>query len=165
MIFWFIQFSLNRYRSSPILIENISYFLEWTFSIRFYNSIEFSSVPGCQQRWLTRSLLLFITVPRCFTPPYIVGSGCPVSRDISGCPVSRDISGSSVSRDIAGPFSPTFFFFSIQQNWRLLAVIIDLKIYIHFCILHLSQWIIYKLFVFFLQIFGKTMYIEIIGLQ
>jgi hypothetical protein len=156
VIFWFIQFSLNRYRSSPILIENISYFLEWTFSIRFYNSIEFSSVLGCQQRWLTRSLLLFITVPRCFTPPYIVGSGCPVSRDISGCPVSRDI---------AGPFSPPFFFFSIQQNWRLLAVIIDLKIYIHFCILHLSQWIIYKLFVFFLQIFGKTMYIEIIGLQ
>ena len=102
MIFWFIQFSLNRYRSSPILIESISYVLEWTFSVRFYNSIEFSSVAGCQQRWLTRSLLLFITVPRCFKPPYIVGSGCPVSRDISGCPVSRDISGSPVSRDISG---------------------------------------------------------------
>jgi hypothetical protein len=38
VIFCFIQFSLNspiRYRSSSILIENISYFLEWTFSVRF----------------------------------------------------------------------------------------------------------------------------------
>ena len=44
------------------------------------------------------------------------------------------------------------------------------KKYIHFCILHLSQWIIYKLFIFVIYFFsykscGKAMYIEIIGLQ
>jgi hypothetical protein len=48
VIFCFIHFSLNssiRYRSSPILIENISNFPEWAFSVRFYNPIKLSSVP------------------------------------------------------------------------------------------------------------------------
>jgi hypothetical protein len=55
------------------------HFPEWAFSVRFYNPIKLSSVPGCQQRWPT----LFSTVPRClkcFITPYIVGSGCPVKR-------------------------------------------------------------------------------------
>ena len=53
----FFSFSLNssnKYRSSPIFIENISSFPEWTFSVRFYNPIKFSSVPGCQQRVTAR---------------------------------------------------------------------------------------------------------------
>ena len=56
-----------------------------------------------------------------------------------------------------------FFFFSIQQNFKtedyLLVRMRDkwFEKYMHFCILHLSQWIIYKLFIyvffFFLQNF------------
>ena len=58
-----------------------------------------------------------------------------------------------------------FFFFSIQQNFKaedyLLVRMRDkwFEKYIHFCILHLSQWIIYKLFIYFFfsyKIFGKT---------
>jgi hypothetical protein len=61
-VYCFIQFSLNSsiwYRLSPILIENICNFPEWTFSVRFYNPIQFSGVSWCQQRWSTRSLLVF----------------------------------------------------------------------------------------------------------
>ena len=86
VIFCFIQFSLNSsisYRSRSILIENISIFPEWTFSVRFNNSIKFSSVPGCKQRWPTRPLLVFHS-SILYKTQYIVGSGCLVSRAIAG---------------------------------------------------------------------------------
>ena len=89
VIFCVKQVSLNssiRYKSSPILIENISNFPEWTFSVKFYNPIKFSSVPGVNKDGLP-DLSLFSTVPRClkqFKTLYIVGSGCPVSRAIAG---------------------------------------------------------------------------------
>ena len=56
VIFCFLQFFLN---SLIRLIESKSSFLEWTFSVRFYNPIKFSSVTRCQQRLPTRSLLVF----------------------------------------------------------------------------------------------------------
>ena len=71
-----------RDRSSPILIEHISTFPEWTFSVRFYNPIKFSSVPGVNKDGLP-DLSLFSRVPRCikrFKTLYIVGSGCSVSQ-------------------------------------------------------------------------------------
>ena len=85
VIFCVKQVSLNssiRYKSSPILIENISNFPEWTFSVRFYNPIMFSSVPGVNKDGLP-DFSLFSTVPRClkqFKILYIVGSRCPVSQ-------------------------------------------------------------------------------------
>ena len=84
---WIVRSDL--YRSSPILIENISNFPEWTFSVRFYNLIKFSSVPGVNKDGLP-DLSLFSTVPRClkrFKTLYIVGSRCPVSHAIAGLSV------------------------------------------------------------------------------
>jgi len=84
VIFCFIHNSLNssiRYRSSPIPIENISNFVEWMFSVRFYNPIKFSSVPGGVNKDYPISPRLLSTVPRClkrFKTLYIVDSGYPM---------------------------------------------------------------------------------------
>jgi hypothetical protein len=63
VIFCFLHFSLNsliRFRLISMLIENKSNFLEWMFSVRYYNPRKFSSVPRCQHRLHTRCLLVFL---------------------------------------------------------------------------------------------------------
>jgi hypothetical protein len=58
---FFEQF--NQIKVEPILIEIISNFLEWKFSVRFYYPIMFSSVRGVKKDGLP-DLSSFSTVPR-----------------------------------------------------------------------------------------------------
>jgi len=64
-----------------------------------------------------------------------------------------------------------FFFFSIQQNFRtedyFMVCMRDnwFKKYIYFCILHLSQWIIYKLFIFIYFLFLTQFLVKLCTLK